>query len=85
MILDIDFRPDQWHDPRAFGVSVRSVLPYVDIVIGTDDEINAAMLVDVGQISLTHSQISDTRVAGDIDMAVNALLVWLKSPLAKEG
>ena len=49
VVLDIDFRPDQWHDPRAFGVTVRSVLPNVDIVIGTEDEINAAMLVDADQ------------------------------------
>ena len=29
--LDIDFRPDQWHDPRAFGVAIRAVLPLVDM------------------------------------------------------
>ena len=74
VVLDIDFRPDQWHDPRAFGVTVRSVLPNVDIVIGTEDEINAVMLVDAGQINLTHSQVSDARVAGDIDEAITTLL-----------
>lgn len=74
VVFDIDFRPDQWHDPRAFGVTVRSVLPNVDIVIGTEDEINAAMLADAGQINLTHSQVSDARVEGDIDAAVHALL-----------
>src|SRR5687767_1570511 len=26
IVMDIDFRPDQWHDVRAFGVVVRSVL-----------------------------------------------------------
>src|SRR6266496_1536355 len=26
VVLDIDFRPDQWHDPRAFGVAIRSAL-----------------------------------------------------------
>jgi len=86
VVFDIDFRPDQWHDPRAFGVTVRSVLPHVDIVIGTDDEINAAMLVDVGQISLTHSQISDARVSGDTDMAIQALLsLGPKALLQKRG
>ena len=55
VVLDIDFRPDQWSDARAFGATVRSVLPYVNIVIGTEDEINAAMLTDPAQISLTHS------------------------------
>ena len=74
VVFDIDFRPDQWHDPRAFGVVARSVLPNVDIVIGTDDEINAAMLTDAGQISLTHSQVSDTKVAGDTIAAIRTLL-----------
>jgi 5-dehydro-2-deoxygluconokinase len=74
VVLDMDFRSDQWHDPRAFGVAIRSVLPLVDIVIGTEDEINAAMLIDPGQMSLTHSQVSDTRVSGDVDQAIKALL-----------
>jgi 5-dehydro-2-deoxygluconokinase len=39
VVLDIDFRPDQWYDPRAFGVAIRSALRLVDIVIGTEDEI----------------------------------------------
>jgi 5-dehydro-2-deoxygluconokinase len=74
VVLDIDFRPDQWHDPRAFGVTIRSALPLVDVVLGTEDEINAVMLTEAGQISLTHSQISDARVSGDIDAAISALL-----------
>lgn len=74
VVLDLDFRPDQWHDVRAFGVNIRSVLAHVDIVIGTEDEINAAMLADSGQVSLTHSQISDARVKGDTDKAVQSLM-----------
>jgi 5-dehydro-2-deoxygluconokinase len=74
VVLDIDFRPDQWHDPRAFGVAIRSVLRVVDVVIGTQDEINAAMLSDPRQMSLTHSQISDTKVSGDIEAAIANLL-----------
>jgi len=86
VVLDIDFRPDQWHDPRAFGVAVRSVLPHVDIVIGTDDEINAVMLIDAGQMSLTHSQISDTKVTGNIDEAIETLLeLGPKALLQKRG
>ncbi|HSH38659.1 MAG TPA: 5-dehydro-2-deoxygluconokinase, partial [Chthoniobacterales bacterium] len=72
--LDIDFRPDQWHDPRAFGVTLRAALRLVDIVSGTEDEINAALLTDPSQISLTHSQISDTRVGGDVDEAIQRVL-----------
>jgi 5-dehydro-2-deoxygluconokinase len=74
VVLDIDFRPDQWHDHRAFGVTVRSALRLVDIVLGTEDEINAVMLTDPNQVNLTHSQVSDARVSGDIDAAIRALL-----------
>ena len=74
VVLDIDFRPDQWYDARAFGCTLRSILRLVDIVVGTDDEINAAMLTDASQVSLTHSQISDARVTGDIHIAIEALL-----------
>lgn len=74
VILDIDFRPDQWHDPRAFGVCIRSALRLVDVVIGTEDEINAAMLTNSSQMSLTHSQVSDTKVTGDVENAIQTLL-----------
>jgi 5-dehydro-2-deoxygluconokinase len=74
VVLDIDFRPDQWPDARAFGTTVRSALRLVDIVIGTEDEINAAMLTDPAQVSLRHSQVSDARVGGDVDAAIRALL-----------
>ncbi len=74
VVLDIDFRPDQWPDARTFGVTLRAVLRLVQIVIGTEDEINAAMLTDPAQIHLTHSQVSDARVGGDVDTAIAGLL-----------
>lgn len=74
VVLDIDFRPDQWHDPRAFGVAIRSALHMVDIVLGTEDEINAAVLSDPAKVSLTHSQVSDARVGGDTDAAIATIL-----------
>ncbi len=74
VLLDIDFRPDQWHDQRAFGVALRSALRLINVVIGTEDEINAAMLTDPSQISIAHSQISDARVRGDTDAAIQQLL-----------
>jgi 5-dehydro-2-deoxygluconokinase len=73
VVLDVDFRPNQWHDVRAFGVAVRSALRLVDVVIGTEDEINAAMLVDARQMTATQS-VSDTHVAGDTERAIAAIL-----------
>ena len=74
VVLDIDFRPDQWHDPRAFGVVVRSAVRLADIVIGTEDEINAAMLTDVSHVERTDS-VSDTQVRGDVDRAIRTMLM----------
>jgi 5-dehydro-2-deoxygluconokinase len=74
VVLDVDFRPDQWHDVRAFGVQIRAALRLVDVVIGTEDEINAAVMTDPSQMRVTHSQVSDTQVAGDTARAVNTIL-----------
>jgi 5-dehydro-2-deoxygluconokinase len=74
IILDVDFRPDQWHDVRAFGVQIRAILPLVDIIIGTRDEINAAMLDDPRKMSLSHSQVSDTKVEGDSRRNIERML-----------
>jgi 5-dehydro-2-deoxygluconokinase len=73
VVLDLDFRPNQWHDARAFGVTVRSALPVVHIVLGTEDECKAVTLTDPTQVDVTHSQISGARVAGDLDAAVEAM------------
>ncbi len=74
VVLDLDFRPDQWEDARFFGTSIRAVLPVVDIVIGTEDELNAAMIADPEQVKLTHSQVSDARVAGDTARHIQSFL-----------
>jgi len=73
VVLDIDFRPDQWHDPRAFGVAIRSALRLTDIVLGTEDEIKAAMLSDPAHVQSTQS-VSDTKVRGDVSRAAQTLL-----------
>ena len=85
VVLDIDFRPDQWHDPRAFGVVLRSAVRLADVVIGTEDEINAAMLTDVSHIKLSDS-VSDTEVRGDVDQAIREmLLMGPEALLQKKG
>jgi 5-dehydro-2-deoxygluconokinase len=74
IVFDLDFRPDQWHDARAFGVAARSVLRLVDVVLGTVDEVNAAVLADPADVRLEHSQFSDAQVGGDVEAAVLRLL-----------
>ncbi len=74
VFLDLDFRPDQWHDPRAFGVMVRAILPLVDVALGTEDEVKAAVLTEAAGVHVEHSQMTGAEVAGDVDQAIQALL-----------
>ncbi|HET8549953.1 MAG TPA: 5-dehydro-2-deoxygluconokinase [Bryobacteraceae bacterium] len=74
VVLELDFRPDQWDDARAFGVTIRSALRLVDVAVGTSDEVKAAVLRDTSNVSVAHSQISDARVSGDLQKATDALL-----------
>ncbi len=43
VVLDLDFRAELWPDARTYGVAIRSALPLIDIVIGTLDEVKAAV------------------------------------------
>jgi 5-dehydro-2-deoxygluconokinase len=72
VFLDIDFRADQWHDPRAFGVTVRQALPLVDFAIGTEAEIKA--VTGMAGFTITHSQVSDPQVQGDLEQAIRFIL-----------
>src|SRR6185503_19767521 len=75
VFLDLDFRPDQWHDARAYGVTIRSTLHLADVVIGTADETKAPALTDTAFVAVEHSQVSDAHVQGDIKQAVQSVLI----------
>ena len=72
--FDLDFRADQWFDPRAFGVLARVLLTHVDVAIGTEEEINAAMLQRSEDLAIADSQISAPVIRGDVDANIRALL-----------
>ncbi|MCZ6678710.1 MAG: 5-dehydro-2-deoxygluconokinase [Candidatus Poribacteria bacterium] len=74
VFLDLDFRADQWHEPRTFGVVVRSMLRLVDTAIGTEEEVKAASLTDISQLSIEHSQISNPDIEGDVTAAIETIL-----------
>ena len=74
VVLELDFRPDQWDDPRAFGVTTRAALRLVDVAVGTSDEVKAAALREGAAVSVKHSQISDAHVSGDLGQAIAAVL-----------
>ncbi len=74
VFLDVDFRPDQWHDPRAFGVMLRSALPWVDVVIGTEAELKALAMRADSQVAIEGSRISEPTVEGDVAAAIELIL-----------
>jgi 5-dehydro-2-deoxygluconokinase len=71
--LDLDFRADQWHDLRAYGVTVRALLPLVDVVIGTEEEFRAAALESQADVTIAHQQVSAPEVRGDLARALARL------------
>ncbi len=74
IVLDIDFRADQWHDIRSFGLMVRALLPKVKIAIGTEEEILAATLQSAEQVKIKHQQISAPEIKGDIEKSIQKIL-----------
>lgn len=74
VVLDIDFRADQWKEVRSFGLMVRALLSKVKIAIGTEEEILAATLQSVDQIKITHQQISAPEIKGDIKASIQKIL-----------
>jgi len=74
VLLDLDFRADQWHDIRAFGVTSRAFMRNVNLVLGTEEEILAAYLQDESQLHISHQQISAPEIKGDIQEAIRGIL-----------
>ena len=43
VFMDLDLRPTDWSHPRAFGLTLRTLLPFVDVLIGTEEEFFALL------------------------------------------
>jgi 5-dehydro-2-deoxygluconokinase len=63
VILDLDFRPELWPQAEAYGAGMRSVMPLVDVVIGTHDEVKRALLSE--SIEQSREGVSDAALVGD--------------------
>lgn len=86
VVLDLDFRADQWHDMRSFGITTRALLPKVTIALGTEEEILAATLSKAEQVSISHQQISAPKITGDIDTSIAKILsLGVEYLLVKRG
>lgn len=86
VMLDLDFRADQWHDIRAFGITSRAFMRNVNIVLGTEEEILAAYLTDESQLNITHQQISAPEIKGDLNEAIKGILgLGVEALIVKTG
>lgn len=86
VVLDLDFRADQWHDYRAFGLTVRAILPRVKIAIGTEEEILAATMSHASQVTITDQQISAPEIKGNISASIKQLLAsGIEILIVKQG
>lgn len=86
IVLDLDFRADQWHDYRAFGITLRAILPKVKIAIGTEEEILAVTLSEASQVVIKDQQISAPEIKGDIEKSIDWLLSsGIETLLVKRG
>jgi 5-dehydro-2-deoxygluconokinase len=86
ILADLDFRADQWHDPRSFGVTVRAFLKNCTIALGTEEEILATMLSDPNQIKIKNQQISAPEIKGDIEKSIKDIMaLGLEALIVKRG
>jgi len=86
VVFDLDFRADQWHDYRAFGLTVRAILPKVKITIGTEEEILAATMSDSSQVIIKDQQISAPEIKGNIEVSIKQLLsCGIETLIVKRG
>ncbi len=74
VLLDLDFRADQWHDVRAYGVTARAFMKNANIVLGTREEILAASLTDPARLKISHQQISAPEIEGNLEDAIQTIL-----------
>ena len=72
VFLDIDYRPGLWRDARDFGVATRSLLPAVDVAIGTEEEVHTAL----------HDGAADSGADAAAEVAVRS---GLKALVLKRG
>ncbi len=58
--LDLDMRPAEWPDPLDYGRAIRGVLPQVEVVIGTYEELWGALAPDPGP-TLSHGPLTSSQ------------------------
>jgi 5-dehydro-2-deoxygluconokinase len=50
--MDLDLRPSEWHTPHAFGLNLRPILPWIDVLIGTEEEFFTLLAPEPGPVAI---------------------------------
>ena len=74
VVLDLDFRADQWVDIRSYGLMIRALIPGVKIAIGTEEEVLASTLLDTSQLKIKNQQISSPKIKGNLEKSISQLI-----------
>ena len=74
VVLDLDFRADQWDDIRSYGLMIRALIPNIKVAIGTEEEILAATLQDTSQLKIKNQQISSPEIKGNLNESISHLI-----------
>ena len=86
VLIDLDFRADQWHDARSFGITSRAYLRNCSIALGTEEEILATMLSDPKQIMIKNQQISAPEIRGNVEDAIKGIMaLGIEALVVKRG
>lgn len=86
VVLDLDFRADQWDDIRSYGLMIRTLIPNIKVAIGTEEEILAATLHDTSHLTIKNQQISSPEIKGNLDESISQLIsLGLNVLIVKRG
>jgi 5-dehydro-2-deoxygluconokinase len=81
VFMDLDLRPTDWSHPRAYGLTLRTVLPFVDVLIGTEEEFfsllapNPDEVVSGGELTDTDRRMLEELITDLIDRGVTGTIV----------
>ncbi len=86
VFMDLDLRPTDWSHPDAFGLTLRTVLPFVSVLIGTEEEFLALLApgairaVSGGGLSEDDREMLEGRIVDLIADGTTETIVMKRGP-----
>ena len=80
LILDLDYRHDQWKGLPEYREMIDKLLRYSDVVLGTEEEVLAACDADA-KVTILDQQISAPDIRGELPSAIERVTSTISGPL----